>query len=340
MRILRKLSVLAMVLAIGTGTALWLARQELMRPSDQANAVIVKVQAGESLRAVLTELERKGVLRMPRLAELYARYRYRNKARAQVGSYEIAAHSTPLQILEQLRDGRIVMHQFTIIEGWTFAQLRSALLADAAIDHVWRALSDKQLMAALGAAGQHPEGQFFPDSYRFAPGTPDNVVYQLAYERMRSELASAWQDRNPSVPLKSAQELLTLASIVEKETGREDERTRVAAVFSNRLRIGMKLQTDPTVIYGLGATYDGDLRSRDLRNDTPYNTYTRYGLPPTPIALPGAASLKAAARPAHSSALYFVATGNGDGSHHYSTTLVEHNAAVQRFLARTRGKRR
>jgi UPF0755 protein len=336
-RILRKLLVIVVMLAGGAAAVLWFARQELARPSEQAITVTVKVQAGESLRAVLAELERKGALRMPRLAELYARYQYRGKARAQVGNYEIIAHSTPAQIIEQLHDGRIVLHQFTIIEGWSFAQLRSALLADAAIDHAWRSYSNKQLMAALGSAGQHPEGQFFPDSYRFAPGTPDSVVYQLAHERMRTELASAWQGRAPNVPIKSAQELLTLASIVEKETGREDERTRVAAVFANRLRIGMKLQTDPTVIYGLGAAYDGDLRSRDLVNDTPYNTYTRYGLPPTPIALPGAASLRAAAQPADSPALYFVATGNGDGSHHYSATLAEHNAAVQRFLARTRG---
>jgi UPF0755 protein len=257
-----------------------------------------------------------------------------------VGTYEIAAHSTPLQILEQLREGRIVLHQFTIIEGWTFAQLRAALLADAAIEPAWRSLNDAQLMAALGAGGQHPEGRFFPDSYRFAPGTPDSRVYQLAFERMRDELARAWQSRDPLLPVKSPDELLTLASIVEKETGREDERALVAAVFANRLRIGMKLQTDPTVIYGLGAAYDGDIRSRDLVTDTPYNTYTRYGLPPTPIALPGAASLTAAAQPAKSQALYFVATGKGDGSHHYSATLAEHNAAVQSFLARTRGRGR
>jgi UPF0755 protein len=340
MRILRRLLTVAALLALGAAGALWLARQELARPSAQASMVLVKVQAGESLRAVLGDLERQGALRLPRLAELYARYQDRGKAHAQVGSYEIAAHSTPLQILEQLRDGRIVMHQFTIIEGWSFAQLRSALSADASIDHAWRSYTDTQLMAALGATGQHPEGQFFPDSYRFAPGTADSRVYQLAFERMRSELAGAWRGRAPNLPIKSAQELLTLASIVEKETGREDERTRVAAVFANRLRIGMKLQTDPTVIYGLGAGYDGDLRSRDLASDTPYNTYTRYGLPPTPIALPGAASLRAAAQPADSPALYFVATGNGDGSHHYSASLAEHNTAVKRFLARTRGKRR
>jgi UPF0755 protein len=340
MRTLVKLLAGALVVVLIAAAVVRQAGKELMRPSSQQSTVLLTVQPGESLRAVLAELQRKGALRMPRLAELYARYEDRGKARAQVGSYEIAAHSTPVQIIMQLRDGRIVLHQFTIIEGWSFRQLRAALLADSAIAHAWRSYSDAQLMAALGAAGQHPEGQFFPDSYRFAPDTPDSRIYQLAYQRMQGELASAWRSHDSTVPIKSAHELLVLASIVEKETGREDERTRVAAVFANRLRIGMKLQTDPTVIYGLGATYDGDLRSRDLVTDTPYNTYTRYGLPPTPIALPGAASLRAAAQPAKSAALYFVATGNGDGSHYYSASLAEHNAAVQRFLARTRGGRR
>ena len=335
---LRRMLLLGLLLALLAGSALWLTSQELQRPSARATATSLRVAPGESLRSVLADLGRQGALRLPRLAEAYERYYYRGRPHAQVGSYDIPAYSTPLQILEQLREGRIVLHQFTIIEGWNFAQLRAALQADAAIDHAWRSLSDQQLMAALGASGTHPEGRFFPDSYRFAPGTPDSRVYQLAYERMHVELAAAWQARAPALPVKSPDELLTLASIVEKETGRDDERRLVAAVFANRLRIGMKLQTDPTVIYGMGAAYDGDIRSRDLVTDTPYNTYTRYGLPPTPIALPGAASLLAAAQPAKSPVLYFVATGNGDGLHHYSTTLTEHNAAVQRFLARTQGK--
>jgi UPF0755 protein len=334
---LRKLVLLGLLLALLASGALWLADRELRRPSDSAAVTNLRVAPGESLRSVLADLGRQGALRLPRLAEAYERYNFRGRPHAQVGSYDIPAHSTPLQLLEQLREGRIVLHQFTIIEGWSFAQLRAALQADAAIDHAWRSLSDRQLMAALGSSDTHPEGRFFPDSYRFAPGTPDSRVYQLAYQRMQVELAAAWQARAPALPVKSPDELLTLASIVEKETGREDERRLVAAVFANRLRIGMKLQTDPTVIYGMGAAYDGDIRSRDLVTDTPYNTYTRYGLPPTPIALPGAASLQAAAQPAKSPVLYFVATGNGDGSHHYSTTLAEHNAAVQRFLARTQG---
>jgi UPF0755 protein len=336
MRTLLKL--LALLLLLGSA-AVWLADRELQRPSDSEQVIRLEVAPGESLRAVLADLGRKGGLRVPRLAELYARLRGHGRILAQVGPYDIAAHSTPLQILEQLREGRIVLHQFTIIEGWTFAQLRAALLADEAIEHAWRGLSDAQLMKSLGASGAHPEGRFFPDSYRFAPGTPDSRVYQMAYQRMQGELARAWQSREPSLPLKSPDELLTLASIIEKETGREDERTLVAAVFANRLRRGMKLQTDPTVIYGMGPAYEGDIRSRDLLADTPYNTYTRYGLPPTPIALPGAPSLQAAAHPARSEALYFVATGLGDGSHHYSATLAEHNQAVQRYLARLRSAR-
>ena len=192
-------------------------------------------------------------------------------------------------------------------------------------------------MKSLGHAELPAEGRFFPDTYRFAAGTPDSAVYRMAFERMELELQRAWQDRAAELPLATPAELLTFASIVEKETGREDERARVAAVFANRLRMGMKLQSDPTVIYGLGDKYDGDIRSRDLVTDTPYNSYTRTGLPPTPIAMPGAASLQAAAHPADSKALFFVATGNGDGSHHFSATLEEHNAAVASFLKRTRG---
>jgi UPF0755 protein len=194
------------------------------------------------------------------------------------------------------------------------------------------------IMQQLGASGLHPEGRFFPDTYRFAAGTADSAVYRMAYERMQRELAAAWQQSAPDSVLEGPDQLLIFASLIEKETGREDERGKVAGVFANRLRIGMRLQSDPTVIYGLGASYDGDIRSRDLVTDTPYNTYTRAGLPPTPIAMPGAASLRAAVHPDKIQALYFVATGNGDGSHHFSATLEEHNAAVARFLRKLKAR--
>jgi UPF0755 protein len=193
-------------------------------------------------------------------------------------------------------------------------------------------MTDAEVMRALGHEGELAEGRFFPDTYRFAAGTADRKILEGAYERMQAELNNAWTARAPNLPLASSDQALIMASIVEKETGREDERARVAAVFLNRLRIGMRLQTDPTVIYGLGERYDGTIHTRDLETDTPYNTYTRAGLPPTPIALPGAASLQSVMHPADSDALYFVATGDGDGSHHFSTTLAEHDVAVRAYL--------
>jgi UPF0755 protein len=193
-------------------------------------------------------------------------------------------------------------------------------------------VSDADLMNALGHAGQPAEGRFFPDTYRFAAGTSDRKILEGAYERMRGELENAWSSRASGLPLTDENQVLILASIVEKETGREDERAKVAAVFVNRLKLGMRLQTDPTVIYGLGERYDGTIHTRDLETDTPFNTYTRAGLPPTPIALPGAASLQATTHPADVNALYFVATGNGDGSHHFSATLAEHDAALRAYL--------
>ena len=338
MRTLTRVALLLILLLIaGAFGKIWLNR-EIASPTDSTQSVSVHVASGVSLRSVLTDLANKGALRWPRLVEWYARYTFPGLARAQAGDYEIAPHSSGLQILQQLREGRVVLQQFTIIEGWTFAQMRASLAVNPALGHVWAALTDSQIMSELGAPGVHPEGQFFPDSYRFAADTPDSRIYQLAYRRMQLELDAAWKKHVPGVPVHTPQQLLILASVIEKETGREDERGLVAAVFTNRLRVGMKLQSDPTVIYGLGSAYDGDLRSRDLVNDTPYNSYTRYGLPPTPIALPGSAALLAAAQPASSAALYFVATGNGDGSHHFSSTLAEHNNAVRRFLARTRRK--
>jgi UPF0755 protein len=228
--------------------------------------------------------------------------------------------------------GRVVLEQLTIVEGWNFAQLRRALDAHPALVHVLHGLSDEALMSVLGHEGQPAEGQFFPDTYRFAAGTSDRRILELAYDRMQHELTQAWQSRAPNLPLANAGEALIMASIVEKETAREDERAKVAAVFVNRLRRGMRLQSDPTVIYGLGARYDGDIHTRDLETDTPYNSYTRAGLPPTPIALPGAASLQATLHPADTDALYFVATGNGDGSHQFSATLEQHDVAVRAYL--------
>lgn len=306
---------------------------EMRRAGPATAAVIVDVPPGASLRSVLGELAEQQALRHPSLVEWRARL-LRQVPTIRTGTYRIPPHASPLQLFDRLQRGLVLLEQVTIIEGWTFSQMRQALNAHPRLAHTLRPLSDAQLMKALGHPGQSPEGRFFPDTYSFSPGTPDRRIYELAYERMSRELEAAWQARAGDLPLRNAEEALIFASIVEKETARDDERRAVAAVFANRLRIGMRLQSDPTVIYGLGSRYDGDIRSRDLRTDTPYNTYTRAGLPPTPIALPGAASLRAATDPADSKALFFVATGAGDGTHHFSATLTEHNDAVRRFLRR------
>ena len=294
----------------------------------------VQVSTGESLRAVLAKLERVHALRNPRLVEWYLRLR-REPLSTQAGVYELPAGASVRQILAQLMAGRVVMSQITIVEGWTFAQMRQALDACPELSHDWQRLDGRSLMSALGRDGVAPEGRFFPDTYRFAAGTSDRRIYELALRRMNERLEQEWVARAPALPVRSADAALILASIIEKETGREDERTRVAAVFSNRLKLGMRLQSDPTVIYGLASAYDGNLRRRDLETDGSFNTYARAGLPPTPIALPGGASLRAAVHPAHSDALYFVATGAGDGSHHFSATYAQHNAALRQFLRRT-----
>jgi UPF0755 protein len=220
----------------------------------------------------------------------------------------------------------------TLVEGSTFADFERGLAANDAVHMSAPRLQAQQLMKRLGANREHPEGLFFPDTYRFPKGTSDFEIYSLAYRRMQAELDRLWSERDPGVPLADSYEALILASIVEKETALGSERPMIAGVFIERLRKGMRLQTDPTVIYGMGVDYKGNIRKTDLLRDTPYNTYTRTGLPPTPICLPGLESLRAALNPTTTGALYFVATGKGDGSHHFSKTLEEHNAAVQHYL--------
>jgi UPF0755 protein len=293
--------------------------------------VRVEVPPGASLRAILLALQRQGALRHARLVEMYLRL-HGASPRLQSGTYELAPHASAREVLEQLIAGRVVLESVTVVEGWSFAQMRRALDAHPALAHQLGGLSAPQIMDTLGHSGQDAEGRFFPDTYRFAAGTSDRKILERAYERMQSELEGAWLDRAANLPLANADEALILASIVEKETGREDERPKAAAVFVNRLRAGMRLQSDPTVIYGLGESYDGHIHTRDLETDTPYNTYTRAGMPPTPIALPGAASLRAATHPADIDALYFVATGNGDGTHEFSATLAQHDVALRAYL--------
>jgi UPF0755 protein len=295
---------------------------------------VVEVAPGEPLARIADGLARRGLVDHPRLFGWLAR-RDGKAARVQAGEYALVPGTSPAALLDELVEGRVVLHPVTLVEGWTVAAALESLHANPLLRHLVPA-ADPALMAQLGAPDVAPEGQFFPDTYLVPKGASDLEVLKLAHARLAARLAAAWQRRHPDLPLAGPYQALVLASIVEKETGAPEERPRIAAVFVNRLKRGMRLQTDPTVIYGLGADYDGSLHRRDLMRDTPYNTYTRDGLPPTPIALPGAASLEAAVQPLAGDELYFVATGLGDGRHVFSRTLEEHSAAVARYVGRLR----
>jgi UPF0755 protein len=331
-------ALLVVVVLLAAGGYYW-ARKAYFAPGPSKDIVRIQVEQGETIRTVLTDLARQGALQQPRAVEIYLRlleHLNSHKPRIQVGMYEIPAGASAAQILELFDQGRVVLEQLTIIEGSRFCDLRHALDNHAAVTHTLRGKSDEEVMAALGHAGEFPEGRFFPDTYRFAAKTPDVEILTMAHNAMQRALNDAWQQRSADLPIQTPYEALTLASIVEKETGLPAERPKIAGVFVTRLRKGMRLQTDPSVIYGLGANYDGDIRTRDLTTDTPYNTYTRAGLPPTPIALPGKESILAAVRPEETGELYFVATGTGDGGHHFSKSLEEHNAAVKSYLEHVR----
>jgi len=312
------------------------AAMQVAGPHAQPLELIVR--PGATVRSVLAELDSRGALTDRRAVEL--RLRVRGSPQIKTGRYEIPAHASAGDILRQLEEGRVVLEALTIIEGWTFADMRRAIEAHPGVKATLKGREVAEVMSAIGHAGEHPEGRFYPDTYRFAAGTTDRDLLALAYRKMAEALDAAWQTRAAALPLENAYEALTLASIVEKETGLASERPRIAGVFITRLRKHMRLQTDPTVIYGLGSAYDGNIRERDLRTDTPYNTYTRNGLPPTPIALPSREAIEAATRPRETGDIFFVATGAGDGSHVFSATLEAHNAAVQRYLGRLRENRR
>jgi UPF0755 protein len=259
--------------------------------------------------------------------------------RVRAGEYRFAPRSTPREVMALLVSGKVVLHSLTIVEGWTFDQMRAAMAAHPHLRTTLHDSSGEEIMARLGRDGEHPEGWFLPETYRFPRGTTDLEFMRIAHEAMVATLDATWGERQDSLPFDSPYQALILASIIEKETGLAAERREIAGVFVRRLQRGMRLQTDPTVIYGAGPDFEGRLRRVHLDTDTPYNTYTRAGLPPTPIALPGRASLAAAVQPLEGRTLYFVATGRPDGSHAFSETLEEHNRAVQRYLATLRARR-
>jgi len=319
--------IVAMSLAAATG---WAALNRPMALPE--SGAILDIPIGTPLSRVTGDLAERGFLESPWLLTFYGRL-LGDAKRIHAGEYRIAQNTSARELLVQLVAGDVVLHTLAVIEGWRFDEFLAALRRHPAI--IPGDDEPDAIMRMLGAAGVHPEGQFFPDTYTFPRGTRDLAVLKQAHEALKDELASHWDTRQTNT-LTSPYETLTLASIVEKETALGDERHRIAGVFTRRLERGIRLQTDPTVIYGLGDRYDGDLRRADLDTDTPYNTYTRAGLPPTPIALASRAALQAAVAPAYGDELYFVATGAPDGSHYFSATLEEHNQAVARYLDRLR----
>lgn len=334
MRLLKLLVVVPLLLAmLAAAGGLWWLQQPLPLATSASDKepLLVTINPGSSAQTVADTLSSSGV-NTPSLL-LYAWFRLSGQARdIKAGTYEISAGTTPRTLLSKLVRGEQALRSITLLEGWNIRQVLQAVRSSPDLTQDMEGLSQNDIMALIGYPGRHPEGRFFPDTYRVVTRAPASSVLKQAAQAMEQRLAKAWEQRDPASPLRSADEALVLASIIEKETGLESDRRRIGGVFSNRLRIGMRLQTDPAVIYGLGERFDGNLRRVDLQTDTPYNTYTRAGLPPTPIAIPGTASLMAAVQPMNTNSIYFVS--RGDGSSQFSATLEEHNAAVQRYILR------
>lgn len=326
MRTLTKILFAVFVLfAIAAGGLWWWANQPL---SLRTSPLDFHVSAGSSLRSAITQMREAGMEVEPNLLALLARAKRADTA-IKAGSYAVYEGVTPSQLLDKLLKGKVTQGELTLVEGWTFRQWRARLDKHPDLKHELLGLSEAQIIEKLGLRLVSLEGQLFPDTYLFDKQSSDLELLARAQRAMQRKLDAEWASRSTALPYKTPSDALIMASIVEKETGREADRQLVAAVFVNRLRKGMLLQTDPTVIYGIGEKFDGNLRKRDLLTDTPYNTYTRPGLPPTPIAMPGQASIRAALNPAPSDVIYFVA--RGDGSSEFSRTLDEHNRAVNKY---------
>ncbi|GMV28857.1 MAG: hypothetical protein AMXMBFR59_09820 [Rhodanobacteraceae bacterium] len=331
--VLRALFLLVLTALAAGGWLLWQDWNRFVdAPLRLGDDAVLDVPAGASFASIRRQIRDAGYSDAHDLYWRALAQRMGVASRLHAGEYAVPRGTTPRDLLRRMAAGDVIRHRFTIVEGWTFRQLRAALAAETGVKQTLPTLSDADIMRELGAAAEHAEGRFLPETYLWTRGDRDIDLLRQAYQAMRRALDAAWASRAADLPLESPYQALILASIVERETGKADERPAIAGVFARRLRLGMKLQTDPTVIYGLGASFDGNLRRRDLDTDTPYNTYTRTGLPPTPIALPGVAALRAAVRPAPGDALYFVA--RGDGSHEFSANLDAHNRAVARYQLR------
>ena len=333
------LAVLVAVFVFAAGSGIWLAIA-FLHATVQVSEIGTEFEIlpGESFGKISRELAARGIIDRPQLLRVYARVTGKANA-VQAGDYRIMPGTTPVDLLEQFTRGDVQLYSLTIIEGWSHRDLLKALrdhpmIAATMTDADWPAL-----LAELDASTMHPEGLFLPETYRFPKNTNDRTILKQAYTLLQQTLEAEWRARAPDLPISDPYEALILASIIEKETARPDERERIAGVFVRRLENRMRLQTDPTVIYGIGPAFDGNLTRQDLETDTPYNTYTRNGLPPTPIALPGRAAIHAALHPADGNELYFVATGLGDGSHRFSSSKAEHDAAVAEYLSRLRQRR-
>ncbi len=330
--------VAAIVIAVAVG-GWWLqgALGSLEAPIPLQASATFEIPAGATANSVAVNLRREGWIESARIWLAYARWHGLDTG-LKAGEYVVEQGDTALDLMERFVKGETVLHSLTLIEGWTFRQAIEHIQKHDAVEATLDANDMQAWLSALETEYEHPEGLLFPSTYRFPLGSTDVDIARQAYGQLVLRLEAVWSNRAPDLPLANPYEALTLASIVEKETGRDDEREQIAGVFVRRLQTKMRLQTDPTVIYGLGDAYDGDIRRRDLQTDTPYNTYTRSGLPPSPIALSGERSLIAATQPADGTALFFVATGTGDGGHQFSDTLEEHEAAVRAYLKRLRAR--
>lgn len=320
------LTAVAVLAATGAFIAWW-AQQPIIGADSQP--IEFTVLSGSGVRGTVQQIAEAHVPVNPMLLALLARVTGKS-TRLKAGSYELKPGTPPLRLIDQLVRGEFAQESLAIIEGWTFKQMRQAIAEHPSLKHDTVKWSDKELLTRIAPDYKYPEGLFFPDTYLFAKGSSELQIYKQAHAAMLKRLNEGWARRDPDLPYKTPYEALIMASIVEKETGLKSDRDKIAGVFVNRLKRGMLLQTDPAVIYGMGDKYQGNIHKRDLETDTPYNTYTRPGLPPTPIALPGAASLSAALKPARTDALYFVS--RGDGTSHFSTNLDDHNRAVSKYL--------
>ncbi len=329
-----KLSFIAILLTLLVASlALFNYAKTSLNLTPQAQEISIKPKSG--LRSIANQLVEQKVLAQAWPFVVLGKV-LRKEPELKAGEYTLNKNITPYQLLLSLNQGRPTQGSITFIEGKTFKQMREKLASNSAVKNTIQDLSDAEVMAIVGKNELHAEGLFFPDTFYFDRGTQDTVLLKRAYDVMQIKLNTAWNNRAPNLPYKNSFEALIMASIIEKETGKASERPTIAGVFLNRLRIGMRLQTDPTVIYGMGDTFNGNIKRKDLLKDTPYNTYTRYGLPPTPIAMPGLASIEAALNPEKTKALYFV--GKGDGSHVFSNSLLEHNRAVIQYQLKQKTK--